>query len=79
MTYQDAPKLGEKLFTEKKEGKKKYMLTMASYTCNNHHGWVTQAAWTRSILVRIISSGQDNIENIEMLFTLKRIRERTGL
>ena len=27
--------------------KKKSVLTMASYTCNRHHGWRTQVVWAK--------------------------------
>ena len=33
---------------KKKEERQKSVLTIASYACNRHHGWRTQAAWTNS-------------------------------
>ena len=31
---------------EKEENKKKYVFTMASYTCDRQHEWRKQASWT---------------------------------
>ena len=35
---------------ERREEERKSVLTMASYTCERHHGWRTQTAWTKILL-----------------------------
>ena len=32
------------------EKEREYLLIMTSYTCNCHHGWYTQAIWSKSHL-----------------------------
>ena len=38
---------GEKQKVKKKEEEKKSVITKASYAFNHHHGWRTQAVWTK--------------------------------
>ena len=50
--------VGEKHRTEEEEKKKRSVKTMASYACNRHHGWRTQAAWINFTLFMCIAFGR---------------------